>query len=227
MVASVASIAHVLYINLLSRTDRMEHMGRELAKIGLDRAAVRFNAVELANAAAGCSMSHLRCLELARANKWPHVVVLEDDIEFLDPDLFVQQLDTFLSGHIDEWDVVLLAGNNLVPFTALNDGTAIKVSHCQTTTGYIVAEHYYDTLIDNYKQGVRQLLRNPDQRILYAIDRWWLPLQQTDRWFLISPLSVVQRGDYSNIEKRHTNFRTYMLTANKTVLLDQITKWNG
>jgi len=196
----------------------MEHMGKELAKVNLDHVAVRFNAIELSNAAAGCSMSHLRCLEMAKANQWSHVVILEDDIEFLDPELFLQQLDTFLSGHVGEWDVVLLAGNNLVPFTELNDGTALKVSHCQTTTGYIVAEHYYDTLIDNYKQGVKQLLRNPDQRTLYAIDRWWLPLQQTDRWFLISPLSVVQRGDYSNIEKRHTDFRAYMLNANKVVL---------
>lgn len=214
---SVADIAHVLYINLASRVDRKEHMEGELAKIGFDRAAVRFNAIELADAAAGCSMSHLRCIEMAKANRWPHVVVLEDDIEFLDPDLFIQQLDTFLSGHVNEWDVVLLAGNNLVPFSALNDGTALKVSHCQTTTGYIVAEHYYDTLIDNYKRGVKQLLRNPDRRPEYAIDRHWLPLQRADRWFLISPLSVVQRGDYSNIEKRHTDFRAYMLNANKAV----------
>ena len=210
---SLDAINHILYINLESRMDRKVHVENELVKLGF--IGSRFNAIKTTNGAIGCSMSHLKCLQIAKENDWDHVCILEDDIEFLDPDLFKQQLTAFLQLHSD-WDVLLLAGNNMLPYQYV-DHTCIKVSNCQTTTGYIVKKHYYDTLIENYKKGIDLYMKNPNKPDLYSIDRYWFLLQNKDNWFLITPLSVIQREDYSDIQQKIVNFRKYMLDYNKVV----------
>jgi uncharacterized protein YciI len=121
---------------------------KELAKIGIEYS--RFNAIKLPNGAIGCSMSHLKCLQIAKERGWSHVFICEDDIQFLEPELFKTQLDTFLKNHKDDWDVLLVAGNNMPPYVPIDD-TCVQVKQCQTTPGYIVKQHYYDTLIDNFK----------------------------------------------------------------------------
>jgi GR25 family glycosyltransferase involved in LPS biosynthesis len=55
----------VMYINLDSRPDRKEHVVKELEKVGV-KEATRFKAIELENGALGCSMSHLKCIEIAK-----------------------------------------------------------------------------------------------------------------------------------------------------------------
>ena len=42
----------------------------------------RFPAIELKNGRLGCSMSHLRCIEMAKERGWDHVFICEDDITF-------------------------------------------------------------------------------------------------------------------------------------------------
>ena len=208
---SISDIQHCFYINLLGRPDRKNHVEKQLERIGLK--GERFNAIKLENGAIGCSMSHLKCLENAKKLGLPHIMIIEDDITFLKPDLFIQQLNYFLSHH-SNWDVLLVAGNNMPPYNPI-DSSCIKVQRCQTTTGYIVKSHYFDTLINNFKEGINLLLKNPDQHRQYAIDKYWFSLQQKDNWYLIIPLSVVQREDYSDIEKRPTNYMKNMMDLDK------------
>jgi len=212
---SISDIKHVVYINLEHRTDRKVHVERQLASIGIQE-PTRFNAIKLPNGAIGCSMSHLKCLQLAKEQGWPHLLLCEDDIEFLDPDLFVKQLNGFLDNHEEDstWDVVLIAGNNMPPY-GLEDDYSVRVFQCQTTTGYLVKQHYYDKLINNIREGLQKLMREPHNHRLYAIDKYWFSLQQSDYWFLVTPLTVVQREDYSDIEKRRTNYKKPMTDLDK------------
>ena len=201
----------VIYINLDSRPDRNEHVKNELAKVGINKPD-RFKAIKLENGALGCSMSHLKCIESAKQKDYPCVFICEDDIEFLDPSLFLNQMQTFLNSNIN-WDVIIVAGNNMLPYTPVNN-TCIKVLNCQTTTGYIVKKEYYDKLMQNYKEGIQKLMKDPTNNE-YKIDKYWFRLQREHNWYLIIPLTVVQKEDYSDIEKRVTNFKNYMLNYNK------------
>ena len=90
-----SDIKNIYYINLESRLDRKIHIEKELKNIGLQ--ARRFNAVKCNNGAIGCSISHLEVLKMAAQLKLDHILILEDDIQFLNPRLFVNQLDKFLS----------------------------------------------------------------------------------------------------------------------------------
>lgn len=201
----------VMYINLDSRPDRNENAKSELAKVGINKPE-RFKAIKLENGALGCSMSHLKCIEIAKQKDYPCVFICEDDIEFLEPSLFLNQMQTFLNSSIN-WDVIIVAGNNMLPYTPVNN-TCIKVLNCQTTTGYIVKKEYYDKLMQNYKDGIQKLMKEPTSNE-YKIDKYWFRLQREDNWYLIIPLTVVQKEDYSDIEKRVTNFKNYMLNYNK------------
>ena len=208
---SVSDIKHAIYINLDSRPDRKQHVERQLGIIGIN--AQRFKAIKLQNGALGCSLSHLKLIETAKANNWPHILVVEDDILFTNPSLFIQQCNKFLSTH-KEFDVALISGNNVPPYREIDD-TCVQVTKCQTTTGYLVQNHYFDTLIQNYKMGIQNLMREPENHRIYAIDKFWFNLQAIHKWYLIIPLTVTQREDYSDIEKRPTNYARAMLDLDK------------
>ena len=218
IINSLDDIKHVFYINLEHRDDRKEHVENQLSIIGLK--GQRFNAIKMENGAIGCSMSHLKLLQEAVKNNLPHILIVEDDITFLNPDLFKQQINKFFQSR-DSWDVVLFAGNNMPPYENIDD-TCVKVSRCQTTTGYLVNGHYIKVLLQNIRMGLTNLLHNPNDKFKFAIDKFWFILQQTGKWYLIIPLSVIQREDYSDIEKKVTKYERLMTDLDKEEMFKAI-----
>jgi hypothetical protein len=75
--------------------------------------------------------------------------------------------------------------------------------------------------MQNVKQGLTNLLNRPDDRKQFAIDIFWFNLQLKDRWFLITPLTVVQREDYSDIEERVVNYEKVMVDLDKENMIRQ------
>lgn len=203
---------HILYINLDDRKIRRKNVEQQLDILGWK--GERIKAIKLTNGALGCSLSHLKCIKLAKDRDYDMVLICEDDIYFTDPALFKRQLAKFLSSNIS-WDVAIIAGNNMPPYEKHSD-FCIKVSHCQTTTGYIVKQHYYDTLMDNFNSGIKLLMRAQEKHREYAIDKFWLNLQKKDNWFMIIPATITQKPDYSDIEKKITNYNWCLLDIDKT-----------
>jgi len=211
MLNSISDIKHAFYINLDSRPDRKIYIEEHMKQININ--VERFKAIQMANGAIGCSMSHLKLIQYAKENNLDHILIVEDDIYFIDPELFKNQFNLFLSKQKD-FDVVLISGNNIPPYKKIDD-YCIKISQCQTTTGYLVRNHYYDKLIQNYKEGIQKLLFEPHNKFFYAIDKYWFSLQGKDNWYLITPLTVIQKEDYSDIEKKKTNYAKLMLDLDK------------
>lgn len=209
---------HTLYINLEHRVDRLAHIQQELSKLGVPNGGTRFNAIKCPNGAIGCTISHIRCLEQAKAQNLPYIFVCEDDICFKDPELLLQNTARFNKIFADSWDVLIIGGNNVPPYKQFGNFCA-QISNCQTTTGYIVKQHYYDTLINNFREGLAKLMANPANKRDYAIDMYWKQLQSADRWYIILPLTVCQLDGYSDIEERNTDYRSLMLDMDKTWLM--------
>jgi glycosyl transferase family 25 len=223
IISSIDDIKHAFYINLEHRVDRKVQVEEELKTIGIK--AERFNAIKMENGAIGCSMSHLKILQDAVANKLDHLLIVEDDITFLKPEVFKTQINKFFELHGNNWDVILLAGNNMPPYKPIDD-TCIQVSKCQTTTGYLVNGHYIKVLMQNVKLGVTNLISKPSQHSTFAIDKFWFILQQASRWFLITPLTVVQREGYSDIEKRVISYEHIMRDKDKFWLFNSVKQQN-
>lgn len=209
---SLDDIKHAYYINLQHRTDRKEHVEKQLHNIGI--IPNRFEAIKMENGAIGCSMSHLKLLQEAVKNNLEHILIVEDDITFLDPELFKTQINKFFELHQNNWDVILLGGNNMPPYKNI-DETCIQVTRCQTTTGYLVNGHYIKILMKNVKMGLTNLLNRPAEHSKFAIDKFWFVLQESSKWYLITPPTVVQREDYSDIEKRVINYQEHMQDLDK------------
>lgn len=209
---------HTLFINLDHRTDRLEHATAEFEKMGI--VAERVKAIQPKNGAIGCTMSHIKCLELAKERDYEQVFICEDDITFLNPALFAQNLAQFVGNEDLRWDVIIIGGNNVPPYQQLHPYCA-RVFSCQTTTGYVVRREYYDTLITNFKDGLRKLIQQPSNGREFAIDIYWKRLQLEDFWYMITPPTVSQYENYSDIEKRVTQYEGLLLDMEKKWYVDQ------
>jgi glycosyl transferase family 25 len=212
---NINDIKNIFYINLDTRPDRKSFFENQMRMIGINNAK-RFNAIKHNIGAIGCSLSHLELLKYAKQENMDHILIMEDDIMFTRPKLFVYYLNNFLTKH-KNFDVLLIAGNNMGEYTRL-DNFCVKISKCQTTTGYLVKSHYYDRLIQNYEEGINNLKQNTTLMNKYAIDQYWTKLQLYDRWYLLTPLTVTQKPDYSDIEKKEINYNNLMLDLEKTKL---------
>lgn len=213
-------LENCLFINLDKRVDRLEHVTKQLEMMGIN--GERFKAVETKDGAIGCTMSHIKCLELAKARGYEQVFICEDDIEFTNKEVFLRSLDKFYTeGPV--WDVCILGGNNGPPYSVYSD-YCVRVFNCQTTTGYIVKKHYYDVLIENFRESVRNLIREPENKKMYALDVYWKRLQQQNLWYFIVPITIAQVESYSDIENRVTDYRWLMMDLEKKWLLQQMKK---
>ena len=216
-------LKNTLYINLGYRTDRKQHCIGEFKKLGISESGIeRFPAIQAKTGSVGCTMSHIKCLEIAKERNWDHVFICEDDIEFTNAHLFMTQLVRFSNEKI-EWDVLIVGGNTVPPFQQITD-FCIRVYNVQTTTGYIVKKGYYDTLISNFKEGLLKLMREPERRKEFAIDIYWKQLQQKDQWLILVPLTVCQYYDFSDIEEKMVDYKDMMLDLEKRALIEHYAK---
>ena len=152
----------------------MHLVEQELQSVGMGYAE-RFSAIVAKKGGAiGCTLSHIAILMRAMKENWNGVCIVEDDIQFTNPNVFVHQLLGFFREH-KPFDVLLLAGNNVLPISQQDDNSnhAARVRACQTTTGYFVAKHYIPVLLDNFRNGAKKLMREPANTSAYAIDRHW------------------------------------------------------
>ena len=208
----------VLYINLDRRSDRRAHVEEQLSQVGFHNVHRVSGIVprQSGPSAIGCSLSHIHCLEHGLHAGWEQWIVVEDDIWFQDMAAFRSQWTAWTQRHGDHhaFDVLLLAGNVVPPYDPVDD-TCIQVRACQTTTGYLVTRTYAPILLANMKQGVVNLMRAPQLHKLYAIDKFWFSLQRQHRWYLLTPITVCQRPDYSDIERRPVDYVRVMTDVDK------------
>ena len=209
-------LKNTLYINLEHRKDRLEHVTAQMNMMGIT--AERVNAVKMNTGAVGCTMSHIKCLELAKQRDYEYVFICEDDITFRNPDLFKRNLQKFYDDDDINWDLLIIGGNNVPPFQQVTEYCA-RVFYCQTTTGYIVKKHYYDTLLKNFRESAAGLMREPNNPSTYALDMYWKRLQLQDFWYMITPPTVTQYESYSDIENRNVNYENMMLDMEKPWLI--------
>ena len=63
------------------------------------------------------------------------------------------------------------------------------------------------------------MIANPSLHPEYAIDQYWKKLQRVDRWYLIVPITVIQRPDYSDVSGQQVDYSDVMTQVDK--------KWYG
>ena len=207
-------LENVYYINLEERVDRKVLVETELKKMKWKYE--RFNAIKHARGIIGCCMSHLAVVEMAKEKDLDYVVILEDDIQFLQPERYNKMLidfRNFIESNSLDYDVLLIATNILDKVNGVIpiNNYIYRVKASYSAAGYIVKKHYYDKIIANYKEGLRLLIENPTVSGKYEFDVYWIKLQMVDKWLVLYPRTVNQRESYSDILKCMTDYTKHMI----------------
>jgi glycosyl transferase family 25 len=193
------AIHRVVYINLDERVDRRAHVEEQLGRVFPAERIQRFSAIKDIKGSIGCSKSHIAVLELAKANGWPNVLIIEDDFTWNNLEKSTASLQRHLAA---PFDVIVLCG------AYVKCSLHGRLESCQTTTAYVVDQGYYDTLLANYREGVA-LLGATDDYPQYALDQFWKRLQPVGRWFIVRPNMGFQLPGYSNVEEKPVNYLRY------------------
>jgi glycosyl transferase family 25 len=196
-------IDKIIYINLEKRKDRKEQIENELNNFQLP--FERFNAIETpGNGIVGCGLSHLNVLKIAKERKYKNILILEDDFTFLvSKEEFEKQVNNFFNLHLDY--NVLFFSYNLKRYQELNNSIVNKVLDCQTASGYLIHENYYDKLINLYEEST-QLLVQTGMHWIYANDQIWKQYQEKDNWYYFIKRIGKQRDGYSDNCERYVNY---------------------
>ena len=191
-------VDHVVYINLDHRTDRRAEIEAELARYFPAEKVTRFSAIKNDFGALGCTMSHIGVLEMAQANQWKNVLVVEDDLMWYSD--FDQNYTTLERLVKNDYDAIVLATTRAEWY--LN---SLKLITSRTTSCYLVRSQYYDTLLSNFRES-RDLLKVSKDKGNHAIDMYWMRIQSKDKWFIVIPSLGHQRPGYSDIEQKLVDY---------------------
>jgi len=198
------------YINLSHRTDRKEHMEQLKQTYTFFKNIERMEAVVNKRGIIGCSLSHIKCLnELLKRNKECYLI-MEDDFCILNEDNFngfIREFDKIKND--TNWDVITLTPRGDTIVKNYNQGFH-KIINNQTATGYIVKHNFIKRLLEVYKQGVEQLMRDEDPN-KWVNDQCWKPLQLESNFIYYENIYGGQLPCYSDLEKRVVDYNERFL----------------
>jgi len=189
-------ISHVIYINLDARDDRKAHIERELSVFKPEK-ITRLPAVIDKNPKMGCSKSHIKALEMARDNKYPNVLIMEDDAMWTNIDATYPILKRLLN---EPHDGILLGTVDGATF----DANTLRITFAETTSGYIVKEHFYQKYLDIYQAALSKIDPNNNGAFVLA-DGLSQEAYKAGTWYVVSPSLVTQVPSYSNINLYYKN----------------------
>jgi hypothetical protein len=196
----------VYYINLDERTDRNEHILNELLKIFPKNIINRFSAIKHEQGAVGCTMSHINILlQFINSNKeW--CFIFEDDFEFLFP---IDDIKIMLSNALkNEFNVIMMTYNGSlinINFSTITNNIA-SITNGLTTAGYIVHKKFSKFLLNNFSNGLNELIKTENKQ-KYKIDVYWFMLQKIqNKFYAMMPCIGTQLSGYSTIELQNVDY---------------------
>jgi len=192
------------YINLDKRTKRNQETITELRKLGIKKPN-RFSAITHEIPILGCARSHLACIEKAKELGWDYVIVFEDDIEISQKKKVMEKFNKYINE--DFWDVLYLGCWNYRCPIKVNDDLG-KVVWAVCNHAYIVNSHYYDTFIQNLKDGIEWKLKENLRE--NNNDEYHRILQEKDNWYCLLPIHVVQKKGWSDNFNEVRDYRRWM-----------------
>ena len=200
-------IDHLVYINLDKRPDRRLLMEQELAKLSIPNDKItRFAAIYNPLNGLGCMRSHLEVLKMAKEKQWKNVWIMEDDFTFTADQEYVESALQQLFTKTPAYDAAMFAyihkQNPIPPLNKQKFPNVWRIMESQTGSSYLVAQHYYDTLIHLFEDAYHQLLYT-GAHWLYANDQVWKLLQPKDTWYCISPSLGKQRAEVRDNSAEH------------------------
>ena len=144
---NIEDIKNIFYINLDVRIDRRTRFEEEMKHLGLQ--ANRFSAIKHKSGAIGCSMSHITLLKYARDNNLDHIVIMEDDITFLNKPVFINSLNP--TEIIVNFNLNFPYANGIIDFIINDTMIMINPSPITTLTTHTIVQYMIYIHLANLK----------------------------------------------------------------------------
>lgn len=191
-------IDHVIYINLAHRTDRKSSIEKVLSIFNQGK-VTRLEAHKHNRGHVGCSKSHVAALEMAIQKGWKNVLIVEDDMDWNKVEKSYPVFERLVA---QPYDVIML-GSTYPRY----DKDSLKLHFAYSMVAYLVNKNYYQTLLNNFKEGSALLEKNPDTCSENCVDAHIKALVEKDAWYVVIPSLCYQRADHSNIAGGRVNYR--------------------
>jgi hypothetical protein len=193
-------IQDIIYINIDKRTNRNQRIIEQL-KIFDSNKIHRMSAVyKEDNKPLGCTLSHLNALKIARDNKYPNVLILEDDAIWSDVNLSYPVFKMLVQ---KPYDVIMLGGSG----KKFNPNT-YRVEYSLAASSYLVNSSYYDKMISTIENELNTKHIDPkEDNYNKCIDVIYMTLQANDFWYIVYPSLMIQGKSYSNIAGGIVNYK--------------------
>jgi len=198
-------------INLSYRTDKWKTCQEEFEKLNIKNKVERFDAIKFDGAhpyinirSAGCCASHRAVIAKAKEENLKNVLILEDDIQF------INEVNKQLSLSLEDlnkqsrWDIFYLgmhAGHhdikrpNVPPLERV-DENLLRVNTCQCAHAQGYNSNIFDFILENVAtpdETLEWLMRNE------SIDGWIMRNIQTQGYcFSVNEIIATQRVSYSD-----------------------------
>jgi GR25 family glycosyltransferase involved in LPS biosynthesis len=201
----------VCYINLEHRSDRLEHITRELSKTNIDKNKInRIEGLYLKDfPILGCAKSHCLALEkfLASSEDIKGCLILEDDFEFTVEQVKVNELINRAFNELGYFDVLMLSSKTFKERKVLGMDFVTKIDDAQTLSGYVVSRHFAPVLLENFKESVTNLEKKYGViQSNFCVDMNMKKLQPISEWYCIKPKIGKQMMSFSDNEKMFANY---------------------
>lgn len=207
------------YINLDSRKDRLEHLEKNiLPHIDLPESKkIRMPAVDhthfknIAQRAAGCSLSHTNCWKDAIKKGYEKIIIMEDDFELIHDDRYKRVSFDVYDGKINKvidnlkninFSICNLGYRSMSPLYASKFEGFFRCDDIQTTSCYAANTAFLSEILPSVEASIERLMQCKSYRD-NAIDQVWKEFQYREDWF-VSERVGRQSQDlcFSDIEKK-------------------------
>lgn len=209
----------IFLINLDTRKDRLERRYAFFKSQGVDDLVERYGAkrpneeeyknyildgkidphlgIPISIGQYGCISSHINIIKMAKKNNWESVLVLEDDVEFLNTtfiDDAVEQLK------FKDWNLFYLGSNTHEPLQK-ESNNLLRIKKGYATHAIAYHKRFYDQIINAF-----------DRKEINVIDVWLSDNGQDKLDCYCSyPITAIQENDFSDIADTEIDY-TWMIT---------------
>jgi GR25 family glycosyltransferase involved in LPS biosynthesis len=194
----------VFCLNLDRRPDRKQQAINEFNEFGIqvefisgidgselpDTHTTSSDSMPVSKGDMGCTLSHLKMIQLAKERGYKNVMIFEDDVEF--PSVFNSIIGMHLFKLPSDWDMFYFGGNHAGGFEMVNEKIA-KVKKTYTTHAYAVRNTVFDEMI----------------RVLSEVEKVDISISSLHSKFncyVCRPHVAFQRDGFSDILERKTTY---------------------
>lgn len=196
-------ISNVVYINLDSRTDRRSDIEEQLKIFNPEQIhripGIVPEILDVAHKNVSLAKAHLNAVKLARDNKWPNTLFLEDDSIWANLDEGFPVFEKLVN---KPYDAIMLGSHD-----ADYDRDTFRIKSATSGASYLLHESHYDIFIERLESMINSFVSGSTSDQAVQTDSVvFKPLQKEYKWFLVSPPLMVQKPGHSDRTDAYIDF---------------------